>query len=779
MLLGAVPAAVQAQAGDSYDYSINAGGASITITDYTGPGGAVTIPTNINGLTVTTVGDGQDRVFFATQATNVTIADSVTNIADFAFQQSEVISVTIPDSVTSIGNDAFDQCLSLSSVPIPSSVTSVGNDAFDQCSSLSKVTIPDSVTSLGSDAFYDCSSLTNVTIGNGVTSLVGVFAACARLASVTIGTNVISIGTDAFSGCSSLTNATIPSSVTTIGLQAFEGTRLASVTIPNNVTSIGDYAFEQCEFVTSLTIGNGVTNIGDYAFEECGALPGVAIPNSVTAIGDYAFFGTALTNVEIGDGVNTIGDSAFGRTPGLIAITVDPANSFYSSVSGILFGQDEPTLIEYPLGKAGNSYAIPNGVTSIAANAFFGAALTNITMPNSLTSIGASAFGQCPTLTTRTIPNGVTFIGDYAFDQCRNLTSMYFEGNSPIIPISPYSIFTYDNDVAIYYLLGTTGWGTNFSGLPTTLLNSIALTANPNNGMVPLTVSFSSAATDSAGNAISNWNWIFGDGSTGTGQNPSHTYTAAGNFSVTLIETNNNGLLMAGAGTSIDAEPNSGLVSNGDFETGDFTGWTLSGDTSYTSVDDGTGSGITPYSGNYEAALGTSGSWGYLSQTLSTTAGATYLLSFWLENPYGDIGEFVVSWNGNTLFDTSAFLATDWTNAQFSVSATGTDTVLQFAFEGYYGYLVLDDISVVPTHPAALPSIASLNLSGANLVFNVINGQSGGTYTVLMSANLASPLSLWTPVATNVVSASGNFSITATNALNRNVPQAFYILQSQ
>jgi len=47
---------------------------------------------------------------------------------------------------------------------------------------------------------------------------------------------------------------------------------------------------------------------------------------------------------------------------------------------------------------------------------------------------------------------------------------------------------------------------------------------------------------------------------------------------------------------------------------------------------------------------------------------------------------------------------------------------------------------------------------------------------VLTSTNLALPLSQWMPVATNVLSASGNFTITATNAVNRSIPQRFYIL---
>jgi hypothetical protein len=48
-----------------------------------------------------------------------------------------------------------------------------------------------------------------------------------------------------------------------------------------------------------------------------------------------------------------------------------------------------------------------------------------------------------------------------------------------------------------------------------------------------------------------------------------------------------------------------------------------------------------------------------------------------------------------------------------------------------------------------------------------------------MSTNAALPLSQWGPVATNLLSGSGSFTLTATNAVSPGAPQRFYILQVQ
>ena len=157
---------------------------AVTITSYTGTIRTVTIPSTINGMPVTVIGDS---AFCNTQLTSVTIPNSVITIENEAFCCNQLTNVIIPNSVTTIGNFAFfgNQ---LTSVTIPNSVTAIGFGAFSH-TQLTSVTIPNRVTTIGFGTFSH-NQLTSITIPNSVTTIEGEAFYNNRLTSITIGANV-------------------------------------------------------------------------------------------------------------------------------------------------------------------------------------------------------------------------------------------------------------------------------------------------------------------------------------------------------------------------------------------------------------------------------------------------------------------------------------------------------------------------------------------------------------------------------------------------------------
>jgi len=106
----------------------------------------------------------------------------------------------------------------------------------------------------------------------------------------------------------------------------------------------------------------------------------------------------------------------------------------------------------------------------------------------------------------------------------------------------------------------------------TSLANDLSLiaaaNATPASGVVPLAVSFSSAGTfDPIGNATV-YNWEFGDGTTSSSPNPTHTFQTAGNYVVQLTVSNGAESASSNPIAITVHSPGSGLVAAYGFEEG-------------------------------------------------------------------------------------------------------------------------------------------------------------------------------------------------------------------
>ncbi len=212
----------------------------------------------------------------------------------------------------------------------------------------------------------------------------------------------------------------------------------------------------------------------------------------------------------------------------------------------------------------------------------------------------------------------------------------------------------------------------------------------------------------------------------------------AGNYQASVMFTNELSARVQSVGVLLAVGQN--IVVNGGFETGDFTGWTLVGDTIigpsiYDAVVTEADYSGTVHSGNFGAFLGEAGYLATLSQTLPTVTNQIYQLSFWLNNPAaGDHQEFVATWNGTNLIDLADPPASHgWTNFSFVVTADGTNTVLEFGAENDPNYFGFDDVAVTPV-PAV--KFKDANLSGGGLRFDW-QSLAGLNYEIDYSTNLA------------------------------------------
>jgi hypothetical protein len=215
------------------------------------------------------------------------------------------------------------------------------------------------------------------------------------------------------------------------------------------------------------------------------------------------------------------------------------------------------------------------------------------------------------------------------------------------------------------------------------------------------------------------------------------------------------------------------LVQDGGFEAGDFCYWTLSGGLSaYTNnyVDDGSNT-YSPLAGNYVGALGQISTLAYLSQPVPTRAGQLYLISLWLENPSGATpNQFQVQWNTNSASPTVIFNQVNmgrfgWTNLQFIVTASTSNTTLQLGSRNDKDFFALDKVRVTSV-PSPAVQVSAMVSGSILLAWTALPGL---RYQVQYRTDISQ--TDWTNLGT-VITATRN-PMTLTDSIGSD-PRRFY-----
>lgn len=211
------------------------------------------------------------------------------------------------------------------------------------------------------------------------------------------------------------------------------GPDIKKVIIKKGVTAIGSDSFKSLTNLSDVSIPEGVTAIKQGAFGGCKSLKNVTLPTSLEVL-EYASFNgcTGLTSVTIPKNVRTMVVFAFHNPfsycTSLKSIDVDPENTYFTSVDGVLFSKNLGTLYCYPGGKKDSHYIVPQGTYQIGGFAFSGCPnLARVTIPDSLHIIGMYAFSGSfdPSGLTVMIPASVTQITPPAFYPEKNYQILF------------------------------------------------------------------------------------------------------------------------------------------------------------------------------------------------------------------------------------------------------------------------------------------------------------------------------------------------------------------
>lgn len=401
---------------------------TIAITDYNGYDTEVTIPSKIDGYTVTSVEN-----FDTTKTKKITLPETVTTIGDSAFtiydnfSYSVLEEIILPKNLKTIGDSAFSDCYSLKSIDIPESVTKIGSGAFYSCYNLKNITINSDID-IGNGAFGSASGFipaiedvrsewiysensSDFFIWNG-----WVCGYKGKSKTPIIPSGSVGIYDDVFA-YSDITSVTIPEGVKYINYGAFQQcTTLKNIKLPNSLVRINGSAFKECTSLSALSLGEGLKTVDREVFKGCVGLKKVALPSKLETLEYEAFADCSnLENVTFPNTLTTADEAAFYETKWYNNIK-DGTALYYGSVFNGFKGHNTCLY-------TGSTFTVKDGTKTVDLSGDIGK-ITKFVFPNTLKSFTMSNVYNDSgyKLTSLALPESVDYVMITDQSDLKNLT---------------------------------------------------------------------------------------------------------------------------------------------------------------------------------------------------------------------------------------------------------------------------------------------------------------------------------------------------------------------
>jgi PKD repeat protein len=186
----------------------------------------------------------------------------------------------------------------------------------------------------------------------------------------------------------------------------------------------------------------------------------------------------------------------------------------------------------------------------------------------------AATIKQAPTAyatvssTSGTAPLTVSFSGQSSSDADGTIVSYNWNFGTDAVATGATATYTYQQAgtyTAVLTVVDNDGLSGSYAvtinvGLASNVAPVAVASASTSSGMAPLPVVFSSAGSFDSDGVISAYQWNFGDGTSSTAASPTKTYSAGGNYTVTLTVTDDRGAKASSSLViSVSSDPNTAI----------------------------------------------------------------------------------------------------------------------------------------------------------------------------------------------------------------------------